>query len=315
MKQEKKLEEAKRLYKDANADQRYVLESLFPELAEIEDERIRKELIHYFTEGIEFLSLCSVSQEQILAWLEKQGEQKKSYDTRDSSMIDNKKSPYGEKRDFGYFSKPADKVEPKFHEGEWITNGDYTWKIVEVKPLDYILQSQDGNIVDDTISHVDKQFHSFTIQDAKDGDVLVCKGYVKNSNRIKYERICLFNNLDNAFFTLTKTSNHVEEYDIDVNIDYPDNTAPATKEQKEILFMTMKEAGYEWDAEKKELRKIEEDLTEFENALADVCRGWIGEELGWKDYIIKNSLPLLELAKEQFDKYEQKLASWSEEDV
>jgi hypothetical protein len=33
MKQEERLEEAKRLYKDANADQRYVLES--------EDEKIR----------------------------------------------------------------------------------------------------------------------------------------------------------------------------------------------------------------------------------------------------------------------------------
>jgi hypothetical protein len=61
------------------------------------------------------------------------------------------------------------------------------------------------------------------------------------------------------------------------------------------------------------LRKIEEDLTEFENALADVCRGWIGEELGWKDYIIKNSIPLLEFAKKQFDEYEQK-SVWSEED-
>ena len=156
-----------------------------------------------------------------------------------------------------HFGKPIDKVEPKFHEGEWITNGDYTWKIVEVKPLDYILQSQDGNIVDDTIYHVDEQFHSFTIADAKNGDVLVCNGNIKNSNGIKYERICLFNNLDNAFFILTKTSNFVEEYNIDVNIDYPDNTVPATKEQKEILFMAMKDAGYEFDFEKKELKIVD----------------------------------------------------------
>lgn len=39
-----KFEEAKRLYETANADQRYVLESLFPELKELEDERIRKAL-------------------------------------------------------------------------------------------------------------------------------------------------------------------------------------------------------------------------------------------------------------------------------
>ena len=77
--------------------------------------------------------------------------------------------------------KPADTVESKFKVGDWITNGDYTWKIVEVKPLDYILQSQDGNIVDDTISHVDEQFHSFTIEDAKDGDTLINKNYMRES--------------------------------------------------------------------------------------------------------------------------------------
>ena len=35
----KKLQEAKRLYKTANSDQRYVLESLFPELREDEYDR------------------------------------------------------------------------------------------------------------------------------------------------------------------------------------------------------------------------------------------------------------------------------------
>lgn len=68
MKQEKKLEEAKRLYKDANADQRYVLESLFPELAEIEDVRIKKEIIAYIKTG--------TYHKDWVSWLEKQGKQK-----------------------------------------------------------------------------------------------------------------------------------------------------------------------------------------------------------------------------------------------
>ena len=67
--------------------------------------------------------------------------------------------------------KDFNKVEPKFKIGDWITNGEYIWKIIEVKPLDYLLQSQDGHIVDDTISHVDEQFYSFTIEDAEDGEV------------------------------------------------------------------------------------------------------------------------------------------------
>jgi hypothetical protein len=36
-----------------------------------------------------------------------------------------------------------------------------------------------------------------------------------------------------------------------------DNVKPATKEQRDLLFSKMREAGYEWDENKKELRKIE----------------------------------------------------------
>ena len=65
------------------------LEELFPELAESEDEKIRKELVKYFTEGREFLSLCSVGKEEILAWLEKQGEQKLGWSNEDEiGLID-----------------------------------------------------------------------------------------------------------------------------------------------------------------------------------------------------------------------------------
>lgn len=198
---------------------------------------------------LDYNELAKLPKEEI----EKQGEQKHFSDFKAKDWYVSKVD--GKIHNMTY--NPTDKVEPRFHEGDWITNGVYTWKIIGVKSLDYILQSQDGNIVDDTISYVDEHFHFWTIQDAKDGDVLVCKGNIKNSNGIKYERICLFNNLDNAFFTLTKTSNNVEEYDIDINIDYPDNTIPATKGQKEILFMVMKEAGYKWDSEKKELKEIE----------------------------------------------------------
>ena len=43
------------------------------------------------------------------------------------------------------------------------------------------------------------------------------------------------------------------------------DVAPATKEQRELLFQKMKENGYEWDADKKELRKIQPhyDISNF----------------------------------------------------
>lgn len=83
MTQEEKLEEAKRLYETANADQKYVLERLFSELKESEDERIRKALIEHFAGSHSSMyPYKGFTKKQILAWLEKQGEQKPtiSYD-------------------------------------------------------------------------------------------------------------------------------------------------------------------------------------------------------------------------------------------
>ena len=70
---EQKYKEAKRLYQTATPDQRYVLESLFPELAESEDEKIRKALIRFHKSTID---VDGIKGEDIIAWLEKQGEQK-----------------------------------------------------------------------------------------------------------------------------------------------------------------------------------------------------------------------------------------------
>ena len=39
---------------------------------------------------------------------------------------------------------------------------------------------------------------------------------------------------------------------------------PATKIQRDLLFQKMKEAGYEWNAEKKELKEIEDEPNKCE---------------------------------------------------
>ena len=176
-----------------------------------------------------------------------------------------------------HFGKSIDKTEPKFHEGDWVVspNGVY-WHIDKISNNRYEVTSNTG---ESSSWNLDTNiYHKFNIQDAKDGDVLICKGNIKNSNGIKYERICLFNNLNNAFFTLTKTSNFVEEYDIDVNIDYPDNTVPATKEQKEILFMAMADAGYTFDFEKKKLKNIAQKTEENKGNIGEISPNWSAED-------------------------------------
>lgn len=195
-----------------------ILENLFPELRESEDERIREMI----------LELVSISGngnqwEEINNWLKKQGEQ-----------------------------KLADKVEPKFKVGDWITNGEYTWNVTDIKPLDYILQSPNGDVVDDTISYVDEHFHLWTIQDAKDGDVLFFKdhgnhviGIIKPiERRNTVDAYCLFENLcfkKGMFYNLDTEDPH-----------------PATNEQRNLLFQKIKESGYEWDEKKKELKELPE---------------------------------------------------------
>lgn len=72
------LEEAKRLYKTANADQRYVLEKLFPELRETEDEKIRKNLINFLDavwhlgKNANFDEHSKADCAEWISWLEKQ---------------------------------------------------------------------------------------------------------------------------------------------------------------------------------------------------------------------------------------------------
>ena len=236
-----------------------------------EDEKMRKELIRAFKSLNTIKVWNGIERTDILAWLEKLSWQ---------NLIMAKSPQLGGQ-------KPNNKVEPKFYEREWITNGDYTWKIVEVKPLDYILQSQDGNIVDDTISHVDEQFHSFTIKDAKDGDVLYCEsGWT-----------CIFKTLINdetfssyCFMDKTKwfceTGSECHTLKEEFIKAYNGKIHPATKEQRDTLFAKMKEAGYEWDAEKKKLEKIEDKKhllsdffkAEYERRKADAQKSAWSEE-------------------------------------
>lgn len=233
---------------------------LFPELKESEDDKIRKELIQYLNDYPN-LPNGHYCRDDFFTWLEKQGEKSNSvYDEKLSEIlgivmrryINDPSIPYTEREKVSMEiipyverlekqgeQKSADKIKPKFKVGDWITNSDYTWKIVEVKPLDYILQSQDGNIVDDTIIHVDEHFHLWTIKDAKNGDVLTTS----------CGSICIFNGTVEdgkypfAYCGLTK-HHGFEVYDRKLPFTHDKDIHPATKKEHDILFQKMKDAGY-----------------------------------------------------------------------
>ena len=95
--------------------------------------------------------------------------------------------------------------------------------------------------------------HLWTIQDAKDGDVLV---YGDNPNDHHVEVIMIFKSLRNERSAFTHFHIFDDRFRTDDWSACGKNVHPATKEQRDILFAKMKEEGYEWDAKKKELIRL-----------------------------------------------------------
>jgi len=145
------------------------------------------------------------------------------------------------------------KVEPKFHEGEWIITKAYNlYQVTAIIDDKYQLTYGDNYSIQNC-ADVDRCARLWTIQDAKDGDVLAVEpidGYqfpfitiYKNRGLDFFNSYCLVG-FDGKFYE--GTTGHAL-----------DNIHPATKEQRDFLFAQMEEAGYEWDADEKELRLIE----------------------------------------------------------
>lgn len=97
------------------------------------------------------------------------------------------------------------------------------------------------------------RYRLWTIKDVKDGDILatldyiiIFKGHLKNDGGVSY---CHYDfGAQNPQFNYNEDRNWYFGKEAVVS--------PATKEQRELLFAKMKEAGYSWDPEKKELSKI-----------------------------------------------------------
>ena len=249
---------------------RATLDNIFPELAESEDGRIRKEIIS----ALKFANVKGVYDKHI-AWLEKQGEQKPKFRIGDTikekstgdivtiSEVDLKNKEYRlSNTGFIQFKyeylwelveqKLADKVEPKFKVGDWcIDNEDGTiFQIVNVLDNTYTYRTNEGK--EYSCSHLALEIDArlWTIHDAKDGDVLASGNVVFIFNKIHGVWI-------HCHCSLHKDDSFMEEdYDL-MNIKYGKKVFPATKEQRELLFSKMRETGYEWNKEKKVPKKIE----------------------------------------------------------
>ena len=150
-----------------------------------------------------------------------------------------------------YYS--VDKPEPKFKVGDWVVNND-TKDVFLIKSFNNgycTLEDIKGNIISPCLPQCESESHLWTIQDAKDGDVLACNEEIllfkSYSVQGRISLYCWYNGQTNNF--------HSKEV-VDTLMTTRNKICPATKEQRDLLFAKMKEAGYEWDAEKKELKLL-----------------------------------------------------------
>ena len=216
----KAFERAKNIYGASECkDILCTLETIFPELKENEDEKIRKELISFFSELPDAGTFRGIPTSKVIAWLEKRGEQ-----------------------------KSTDKVESKFKVGDWVVTS--YGKVNQVIAVDEY--GDEYTLDDDTYfsGSWKDSYHLWTLSDAKAGDVL-------NSIRVKATIIFKGWNQDGkhiyAYCALQKGILIKQEMLWDRDFE------PATKEQFDQLEKAMAAAGYEWDSEKKELKKIEQE--------------------------------------------------------
>ena len=379
------------------------MEYLFPELAESDDERIRKVAIEFVKQNTSFNYCLGISKEQILDWLKKQGKLVDEYEDKldrcacesfnkgYKAAIEHQKEKQGEKKskkvslwkhwkdgiagngegkliylvkvngtyrltsclsfecdyiklselDTLMFEKQdkqnviealrteyekgradaiaeAGKVEPKFHEGEWVF-------IEEIKgykqgPFQIKSLSKHGYCFDeDRVMpfSTDDLMSLWTIQDAKDGDVLRIRNLtfifqeITNNNVCHKDAVvayCSYEDNDDGFGVCGPDC--ITDLEI---------ITPATKEQRNLLFQKMREAGYEWNAEKKELKKIKDEEYNGEDYGIDslfhaqrILEKTLGKVDGYQsdDGILEHKCAISAVKK----LYGQKPSEWSEED-
>ena len=285
-------ERLKEMYNNnkTNVAARLICERYFPELKESEGERIRKKLVQFFKEKDEEDFEEWVPKAKVLAWLEKQGEHANFINkiqigdkvTRNEdgvlvnlSQLKRIAKPAEEYNITGIGSKhaegnlgemiknlkplneilgqkPADKVEPKFREGDWVVYcNDDVDLITGIEENGYCINN--GGYIPFVCEN---EMRLWDITDAKVGDVLVSESTCGLGTWY-----CIFKSLDGdesmtVYCYLARDGRFETKKEQCFDKD-PYNTKPATKEQRDQLEKAMANAGYTFDFDKKELKKIE----------------------------------------------------------
>lgn len=259
------IERAKKWHNASNIDKidSRIIEEIFPELKESDGEKIKNAILNHLKKmwGNCQDNVCGVHVEDAIDWLEKQGDQSSPQtnerawlylvsdvltwkdgigqyldDLRVQELSKRLCSEYAQKlynpsNTGKNEQKSTDKIEPRFKVGDWVVNkfGD-SWHIDSFDKKNYQVSDEKGNYNYFPISKQD-EMHLWTIQDAKDGDVLACneeillfKSYSAQERIYLY---CWYNGQTNNFHSKEAT---------DILLPKRNKIHPATKEQRDALM-------------------------------------------------------------------------------
>ena len=193
---------------------------------------------------------------QVDAKFEKQDKQKPINDT-DEDIVEAVKD-----------TSILDIVKRKFHKGDWIAHdaANFVFQVTSVGSHGYEVCNRE-NHTHTIIFDNEGNYHLWTITDAKDCDVLsdgttifIFKELLSDGSVMSYCDYDTDSGESDAFYPLS------------MNL-MCSKINPATKEQHDLLLQKMHDEGYEWNAEKRELKKIEQKYSwseEDENMLKSI---------------------------------------------
>jgi hypothetical protein len=239
------LDKAKIYYNSTNSsNNKEILAKIFPELEESEDDRVKKDIIS-------MINICRKEYERdndndacerankCIDWIKKQG------NPMDTLQEANKK--IGELVEDNYYLKKQ--IEQKIDSRSNFKIGD--WVIFKDTDLDKISKFDDDKVIFESgewvyVNDLTRgDFRHWTIEDAKPGDVLAayeCLVLFKEINGWNIKCYCTYHYLNiEKFFTNTLQNKTA--------------FSPATHKERDLLFQKIKDAGYEWNSKKLELKK------------------------------------------------------------
>jgi len=149
--------------------------------------------------------------------------------------------------------KPADKVNPKFKVGDFIANDYCFGKVVALTNDAYLLDTEQG--IPFSCEH---NAHLWTIQDAKDGDMLSWDDS---------KCIAIFKNIydEDSFNSYGFVGGCTGTFESRMSYHDIEGAHPATKEQRDTLMKAMADAGYIWDSKNKRLLSLKAGLSYTQN--------------------------------------------------